>query len=50
LIRDMKLRNRDTSPLQKQKETRWEDDEDILPPPIINPYENDDWETELLNL
>lgn len=50
LIRDMKLRNRDTSPLQKQKESRWEDDEDILPPPIINQYDNDDWESRLLNL
>lgn len=49
LVMDMKLRNKTSSPLPKQKTHSWEDSYDDTPPsPLFDDGSHDDWRMDLL--
>ena len=50
LIRDMKLRNHTQPENMKRFKEEVVDEEDLLPLPIIQSFDNDDWEEDLLRL
>lgn len=50
LIMNVKLRNHNPPQNMKRYKEEIDDEEDLLPPPILQSLDNDDWEEDLMRL